>query len=220
MQHFRHYLVFHHVAKAGGVKPALKTIPWRMSKASVLELLEELEQVRGAPLYREDPFALEPAGEQLAAQLAGMLDALGQGLLGFAQAKEDERAAAGLPPIEPDPAAPKIKIIFPEEDLAVPAKCARHNFPFYFAIATAAEAQALILAVSAHTRYLTVMDFPRNMPEVRRQYELECNKWEQEFLKRRAAVRASPTYARLTAKDRDRLETEGFFIPELPAEEE
>ncbi len=152
------------------------------------------------------------------AKLESILGQVGTAIDAYAEGDAD-RAAASLPPL-PAQRGPGLEIDFGPEDRTAAEHSARFNFPFYFASATDAEAEALIATVSAQCRYVVVVNFPRHIPECRRELEIECNKWEQRFLENRDRVRASATFARLTDAQRQRIEDIAFLFPEADPEPE
>ncbi|MCC5841355.1 MAG: LysR family transcriptional regulator [Opitutales bacterium] len=61
-----HLELFHHVAEAGGITPALRRIPYGIGQPAVSAQIQKLEAELGLTLFRRRPFALTPEGRKLA----------------------------------------------------------------------------------------------------------------------------------------------------------
>src|ERR1017187_1471873 len=60
-----HLELFYHVAKHGGIMPAVRNIPYGIQQPAVSAQVGQLEEFLGVTLFQRRPFALTPAGEKL-----------------------------------------------------------------------------------------------------------------------------------------------------------
>ena len=60
-----HLELFYHVARHGGIMPAVRNIPYGIQQPAVSSQIAQLEEFLGATLFHRRPFALTPAGEKL-----------------------------------------------------------------------------------------------------------------------------------------------------------
>ena len=69
-----HLELFYYVAKAKGVTPAAKIIPYGVQQPAISQQMKRLEEDLGATLFERRPFSLTPAGESLYKFLAKFFD--------------------------------------------------------------------------------------------------------------------------------------------------
>src|SRR6185437_5572097 len=60
-----HLELFYHVAKNGGIMPAVRNIPYGIQQPAVSAQVAQLEEFLGTTLFQRRPFALTAAGEKL-----------------------------------------------------------------------------------------------------------------------------------------------------------
>jgi DNA-binding transcriptional LysR family regulator len=60
-----HLELFYHVARHGGIMPAVRNIPYGIQQPAVSAQVAQLEEFLGVTLFQRRPFALTPAGEKL-----------------------------------------------------------------------------------------------------------------------------------------------------------
>ena len=60
-----HLELFYHVARHGGIMPAVRNIPYGIQQPAVSSQMSQLEEFLGVTLFQRRPFALTPAGEKL-----------------------------------------------------------------------------------------------------------------------------------------------------------
>lgn len=65
MMNTHHLELFYHVAKAGGITPALHSIPYGIQQPAVSAQMARLEETLEIKLFHRRPFALTPRGEVL-----------------------------------------------------------------------------------------------------------------------------------------------------------
>lgn len=76
-----HLQLFYYVAKAKGISPAVKIIPYGIQQPAVSQQLIQLEEDLGIVLFRRRPFELTPAGEKLFKFVSKFFDNLDSELL-------------------------------------------------------------------------------------------------------------------------------------------
>jgi DNA-binding transcriptional LysR family regulator len=65
-----HLKLFYYVAKAGGITPGLRLIPYGIQQPAVSSQLARLEESIGTRLFHRRPFSLTPAGREVFAHIA------------------------------------------------------------------------------------------------------------------------------------------------------
>jgi len=60
-----HLELFYHVARHGGIMPAVRNIPYGIQQPAVSSQIAQLEEFLGVILFQRRPFALTPEGEKL-----------------------------------------------------------------------------------------------------------------------------------------------------------
>ncbi len=92
---------------------------------------------------------------------------------------------------------------------------ARHDFPQFYAMATTADKMLMDAVVMMHAALVVGMNTPRAglNAKGRVDHERACIDAEQEFSRMRAAVRACPTFQRVSDAERFAIETVAFRVP-------
>ena len=73
-----HLELFFYAAKAGGITPALRVIPYGIQQPAVSAQLSRLEESLGTKLFHRRPFSLTPAGREVYEHIAPFFSSLGQ----------------------------------------------------------------------------------------------------------------------------------------------
>jgi DNA-binding transcriptional LysR family regulator len=73
-----HLELFYYVARAGGITPALRLIPYGIQQPAVSSQLARLEESVGTRLFQRRPFSLTPAGREVFEHVAPFFANLGQ----------------------------------------------------------------------------------------------------------------------------------------------
>lgn len=71
-----HLELFYHVAKAGGITAAVRSMPYGIQQPAISGQVAQLEAELGARLFQRRPFTLTPAGKELFVFLAPFFGAL------------------------------------------------------------------------------------------------------------------------------------------------
>jgi DNA-binding transcriptional LysR family regulator len=70
MLNVHHLELFYYVARAGGITPGLRLIPYGIQQPAVSSQLIRLEESIGTRLFQRRPFSLTPAGREVFASIA------------------------------------------------------------------------------------------------------------------------------------------------------
>jgi DNA-binding transcriptional LysR family regulator len=73
-----HLELFYYVARAGGITPGLRLIPYGIQQPAVSSQLARLEESIGAKLFQRRPFSLTPAGRDVYEHIAPFFATVGQ----------------------------------------------------------------------------------------------------------------------------------------------
>lgn len=78
MLNVHHLELFYYVARAGGITPGLRLIPYGIQQPAVSSQLSRLEESIGTKLFQRRPFSLTPAGQEVFEHIAPFFSQLGQ----------------------------------------------------------------------------------------------------------------------------------------------
>lgn len=78
MLNLHHLELFYYVAKAGGITPALRLIPYGIQQPAVSAQLVRLEESLGTKLFHRRPFGLTPAGRDIYNHIAPFFSSVGK----------------------------------------------------------------------------------------------------------------------------------------------
>lgn len=78
MLNVHHLELFYYVARAGGITPGLRLIPYGIQQPAVSSQLARLEESVGARLFQRRPFSLTPAGREIFDHIAPFFSTVGQ----------------------------------------------------------------------------------------------------------------------------------------------
>ncbi len=78
MLNVHHLELFYYVARAGGITPGLRLIPYGIQQPAVSSQLTRLEESIGTRLFQRRPFSLTPAGHEVFEHIAPFFSHLGQ----------------------------------------------------------------------------------------------------------------------------------------------
>jgi DNA-binding transcriptional LysR family regulator len=78
MLNVHHLELFYYVARAGGITPGLRLIPYGIQQPAVSSQLGRLEDSIGTKLFHRRPFSLTPAGREVFEHIAPFFATLGQ----------------------------------------------------------------------------------------------------------------------------------------------
>jgi DNA-binding transcriptional LysR family regulator len=73
-----HLELFYYVAKAGGITPGLRLIPYGIQQPAVSSQLSRLEESIGTRLFHRRPFSLTPAGREVLAHISPFFSSMNQ----------------------------------------------------------------------------------------------------------------------------------------------
>lgn len=88
MLNVHHLELFYYVARAGGITPALRLIPYGIQQPAVSQQMTQLEEAVGAKLFHRRPFSLTPIGREVYEFIAPFFSGLSQ-LAGNVQGKAE-----------------------------------------------------------------------------------------------------------------------------------
>lgn len=78
MLNVHHLELFYYVARAGGITPGLRLIPYGIQQPAVSSQLAKLEESVGAKLFHRRPFSLTPTGREVYEHVAPFFGTMGQ----------------------------------------------------------------------------------------------------------------------------------------------
>lgn len=78
LPNLHHLELFYHVARAGGISAAVRSMPYGIQQPAVSSQIAQLEEALGTRLFRRRPFQLTEAGKQLDAFCAPFFGGLGR----------------------------------------------------------------------------------------------------------------------------------------------
>ena len=99
MLNVHHLELFYYVARAGGITPALRLIPYGIQQPAVSQQMTQLEEAVGAKLFHRRPFSLTPIGREVYEFIAPFFSGLSQlagNVLGKAEVQLRIAATAGV----------------------------------------------------------------------------------------------------------------------------
>jgi DNA-binding transcriptional LysR family regulator len=149
-----HLELFYYVARAGGITPALKLIPYGIQQPAVSSQVAQLEDAVGAKLFHRRPFSITPVGREVFEFIAPFFGGLPQ-LAGNVQGKSGAQlrlaATAGMlrdyfPPLlrELEQRVPGLRLSLREATPAAAARLLReHQADLAFALHEARHAEGL-----------------------------------------------------------------------------
>ena len=132
-----HLELFYYVARAGGITPALKLIPYGIQQPAVSSQVAQLEDAVGAKLFHRRPFSITPVGREVFEFIApffGGLPQLAKNVQGKSGAQLRLAATAGVmrdyfPPLlrELEQRVPGLRLSLREATPAVAARLLREH---------------------------------------------------------------------------------------------
>lgn len=140
-----HLELFYYVARAGGITPALKLIPYGIQQPAVSSQVAQLEDAVGAKLFHRRPFSITPVGREVFEFIApffGGLPQLANNVQGKSGAQLRLAATAGVmrdyfPPLlrELEQRVPGLRLSLREASPAAAARLLReHQVDLAFAL--------------------------------------------------------------------------------------